>query len=124
MSETGDEIEDEILKKLETLIRLVTLGLLEDIEHKEEIQKERVMREIVPLLLDTDRKRMVYEMTDGKNSRREIAENLKISSATLTKWWKSWYSYGILTVEKKKYKRIVSLRELGIRVPSNRPRGG
>ncbi|MGC1120511.1 MAG: helix-turn-helix domain-containing protein [Candidatus Methanofastidiosia archaeon] len=109
------------MEKLETLIRLVTLGLLEDIEHKEEKQKERVMKEIVPILLDTDKKRMVYEMTDGQNSRREIAENLKISSATLTKWWKLWYSYGILIVEKKKYKRIVSLRELGIEVPSNRP---
>lgn len=109
--EMNDEIGQEVLEKLNTLIRLISLSLLEDIEVKEKIKKERILKELFPVLLDTDKKRMVYEMTDGKNSRREIAKALRISSATLTKWWKQWYSYAILTREKRKYRRIVSKKD-------------
>lgn len=112
--EMNDEMGHEVLEKLDTLVRLISLSLLEDIEVKEKIKKKRILKELLPILLDTDRKKIVYEMTDGKNSRRAITKALKMSSATLTEWWKQWYSYGILTREKRKYKRIISLKELGV----------
>ena len=119
--EMNDEIGHEVVEKLDTLIKLISLSLLEDIEVKEKIKKERILKELLPILLSTDRKRMAYEMTNGKNSQRKITKTLGISSVTLTEWWTQWYSYGILTREKRKYKRIVSLRELGIKLSSTGP---
>ena len=82
--EMNDEIGHEVVEKLDTLIKLISLSLLEDIEVKEKIKKERILKELLPILLSTDRKRMAYEMTNGKNSQRKITKTLGISSVTLT----------------------------------------
>lgn len=70
--------------------------------------------------LDSDDKKLAYEMTDGKRSRREIASALNISNNTLQTWWAKWYELAIVRPSKKfkgRPQHIVSLEDVGIKLP-------
>lgn len=97
--EKGSNLSDEILK---------------EILHWQRLQGFKTLRELIPQLLDTQKKRNVYEATDGTTPRSEIIRTLGVGSATVTGWWKMWYAHGILIREGRRYKRIVSLKDLGI----------
>jgi len=92
--------------------------LLEEVLKWQRLQGMKILREILPQLLDTEEKRIVYEMTDGKNNQSKIANEAKVATGTVSNWWNIWYSYGILTKEEEKrngrYKKIISLKDLGI----------
>jgi hypothetical protein len=65
-------------------------------------------------LLDTEKKRAVFEMTDGVDSARAVARRVGLSHVTINSWWKIWFSAGILFEHDKTYKKLFSLQELGI----------
>lgn len=91
--------------------------LLEEILKWQKLQGMKILREILPQLLDTEEKRIVYEMTNGKNNQLKIASKAKVATGTVSNWWNLWYSYGILTKRGKgkgRYKKIISLKDLGI----------
>ena len=91
--------------------------LLEEILKWQRLQGIKILRETLPQLLDTKEKRIVYEMTDGKNNQSKIASEAKVATGTVSNWWNLWYSYGILIKEGKgkgRYKKIISLKDLGI----------
>jgi len=92
-------------------------NLLEEILKWQRLQGIKILCEILPQLLDTEEKRIVYEMTDGKNNQSKIASEAKVATGTVSNWWNLWYSHGILTKEekrKRRYKKIISLKDLGI----------
>lgn len=68
-------------------------------------------------LLDTDQKKVVFEMTDGIRSARSIAPRIGVSDVTIGKWWAAWFSAGILFEHNKTYKKLFSLSDLGIEAP-------
>lgn len=68
--------------------------------------------------LDSDIKKLAYEMTDGGNSRRDIASALKISDDNIQHYWEKWYELAIVRPSKRKGRpqHVVSLEDLGIKV--------
>ncbi|MDP2673008.1 MAG: hypothetical protein Q8O84_04310, partial [Nanoarchaeota archaeon] len=76
------------------------------------------LKEIIVTTLDKKEKLLVYEMTDGKNKREEIIKETGCSAGAISSWWIDWYSKGLLEkIEGGRYKRIISLGEIGINVP-------
>lgn len=71
----------------------------------------------VASLLETDKKKSVFELTDGKGSSRTIAAKAKVDRSSLLRWWADWFAAGILTREGDSYRHLFSLRELGIKLP-------
>jgi hypothetical protein len=65
-------------------------------------------------LLDSDQKRVVFQMSDGLSSARSVALKAGVSNVTVSRWWDDWFSAGILFEENNTYKKLFSLSDLGI----------
>jgi len=88
-------------------------ALLRDILKWQRLQGIQVALELLPKVLDTEEKKIVYEMADGKNGIKEIKSKINIATGTIHRWWNNWLVQGIITKEGSKYKKIISLKELG-----------
>jgi hypothetical protein len=78
--------------------------------------------------LDTDQKKIVYQLSDGSKGIVEIGKAAGISStATISRYWKSWARLGLgdyLAVKGgDRFKRAFDLEDLGIEVPLQKPSG-
>ncbi|MBN8585867.1 MAG: hypothetical protein J0M37_12305 [Ignavibacteria bacterium] len=94
-----------------------TNAILNEILKWQKLQGIAIIRELIPKLLDESKKKLVYEMTDGKNSQATISKKTGVAGGTISNWWNLWYSYGILTKgQDNRYNKIISLKELGINV--------
>jgi hypothetical protein len=71
----------------------------------------------VAALLDTDKKKIVFEQTDGKNSSRGLATKCSVDRGAVLRWWAEWFTAGIIVKEGDTYRRLFSLKELGIKLP-------
>jgi len=91
-----------------------TNEILKEILKWQKLQGMKILRELIPLLIDTDEKKKVYELTDGKNTAREINKKTGVALGTISGWWQEWHVNGILVKEDGKYEKIISLKELGL----------
>ena len=70
-------------------------------------------------LLDTDKKKIVFEGTDGKNSSRGLASACGVDRGAILRWWTDWFTAGIVVKEGDAYRKLFSLKELGIKLPES-----
>jgi transposase-like protein len=72
-------------------------------------------------ILPSDKEKIAYHYSDGRSS-REVAKLAGVKFSTVAKWWKTWSKAGIAELigakRGKRAKRIFSLEEFGIEVPS------
>ena len=97
-----------------------TNKLLSEILKWQRLQGLNTLQAVVPKLLDSEEKKIVYEMTDGKNGIKEVQARIKVATGTVHKWWNQWLASGIITKDGVKYSKIVSLKELGIEIPEDK----
>lgn len=93
------------------------LDILKQILKWQKIQGTKILKDLIISALDDNYKKYAYEKT-GELNRDELCKQLVISSATLSKWWKDWFSMGIIEQEGKGYSKLISLKDLGIEVPT------
>jgi hypothetical protein len=67
--------------------------------------------------LDTEKKRTVYEASDGHRSSREVGALSGVSHPTVLRWWDEWGSVGLVRsgTAGGRMARLVSLTGLGLR---------
>lgn len=90
-----------------------------------------VLRRAVQENLRDDESKLVYELSDGSRSTREIAEELKkfgktITHTTVANMWRRWAAAGMVEPSERyqgRFKKIASLESLGIEVPEIRMEG-
>lgn len=79
------------------------------------------LRTILTQNLTTDTEMLVYELSDGERTTREIARLAGVgSNATIANYWKKWSKVGIVEPSEKRrgrYQRICSLEEVGLTMP-------
>jgi len=78
------------------------------------------LRTVLVKELDSDAKKVDYEMTDGEKSRRDIALALGISDDNIQRWWEKWYELAVVRPSEKfkgRPQHIVSLEDVGIKFP-------
>ncbi len=78
------------------------------------------LRKLLIDTLDSDIKKLAYELTDGEKSRYDIAKELNISDGAVRSWWEVWYNLGILQPSGKRKGRpqkLMSLEDMGIEFP-------
>lgn len=79
------------------------------------------LRTILTQNLTTDTEMLIYELSDGERTTREIARLAGVgSNATITNYWRKWSKVGIVEPSEKRrgrYQRICSLEEVGLTVP-------
>lgn len=74
--------------------------------------------------LRDDVDKLVYELSDGKNSTRDIAQIVakvgkKVSNVTVANMWQKWALIPLVVPARitGRYRRVVSLKSVGIDVP-------
>jgi len=74
--------------------------------------------------LKEDIDKLVYELSDGERSTREIAQSIsrggrRLTHVTVANMWKKWAILNLVIPAQRKgrYKRVVSLESLGIEIP-------
>ncbi len=85
------------------------------------------MQALRPLLdgtLQTDKHRLIYELTDGKRTTRDVAAAAAVGVSTVNRLWQDWLAVGVcLEVPGKagRAEHLTSLARLGIEVPEVAP---
>ena len=71
--------------------------------------------------LDTDDKKIAYQLSNGENSSRNISKQVSVSHTTIHDWWNAWFNLGIMEQTEKyggsRFKRLISLTIMGINLP-------
>jgi len=103
---------ETLLEKLDELIFWTKLSVMPTI------------RKTVVDYLRSDIDKLVYELSDGERSTREIAQIIsrggrEISHVTVARMWSKWSILNLVMPAQRKgrYKRLISLESLGIEVP-------
>lgn len=100
--------KDNIVEQLEEILLWMKYDYLET---------RKKLREI----LDTPDKILVYELSNGDRSTREIAKYVSVTFRTIAQWWNRWFDAGLMAQTEKyggsRYKRLCSLTKMGIKIP-------
>jgi hypothetical protein len=79
------------------------------------------LRNVLTQHLGTDKELLIYELSDGERTTREIAQLVRVgSNATVAGYWKKWSKLGIVEPSQKRqgrFQRICSLEEVGLTIP-------
>lgn len=95
------------------------IELLEEILKWTRFEGNQRVKEVLLHELDTDAKKIVYELSDGRSS-PEIAKVVDFIDETIRNWWKKWAKRGLTEVHpdyKLRFRKIFSLGDFGIEVP-------
>ena len=69
-------------------------------------------------ILDTDSKKLIYQLSDGQLTSIEIIKKAKTSSATIAKYWNQWPKLGlgkpVSTEGRKRFKRSFDLEDFDL----------
>jgi hypothetical protein len=75
--------------------------------------------------LRTDIDKLVYELSDGKKSTRDISKIIskggrKVTHVTVANMWQRWSILNLVIPAQRvgRYKKVLSLESLGIEIPS------
>lgn len=102
------EGEDSILRELHEQTKwLRLLGLTS-------------LRSLVSTTVQSDRDRLVFDLSDGLRSTRDIAKLVGVSQMTVSRLWQDWLTLGICTESRSRpgrAEKLLSLAKLGIQVP-------
>jgi hypothetical protein len=90
--------------------------LLAEILKWQKLQGLQLLRTILPNILESTEKRKVYELTDGQAGVVDISKKAGVATDTISNWWNNWLANGVLTKENSKYKKIISLKDIGLSV--------
>lgn len=96
--------------------------LLREILKWTKFESMQKVKGLLDATLDTDVKRIVYESSNGLSS-PEIAQIAGVDPTTVRDYWKAWAILGIVEIHpdfRKRYRRMFSLKDVGIEVPNPR----
>lgn len=94
-------------------------NILREILKWTKFQGMQKVKQVLETILDTDTKKLVYELSNGISSPK-IAKVVGVDQTTIRDYWKDWAVLGTVEVHpdyKKRYRRVFSLEEVGIKVP-------
>lgn len=94
---------------------------LDDIKTWIKISGVEKVQNILSKFLETPEQRIVYHLSDGKTT-REINSVCGVSIGTISRYWKMWYSLGIMkSVSVKgggeRHMKIFDLEDYGVEIP-------
>lgn len=81
----------------------------------------REVRTVLMDILDIGQKRLVYHLSDGRNSSVKIGNIAKVSDRTVRRYWESWARLGIVEPIRVRgglrYKKSFELEDFGLTIP-------
>ena len=113
-----------MVKEVDLLIRI--FNELRDIKYWLQFSNRSKFRQIIVDNLRDDESKLVYTLSDGQRSTREIAKLLSdvrkpITHGTVANMWKRWLVEGLVKPSPQyhgRYEKLAELETLGIKVPT------
>lgn len=107
------------------------LGELREIKYWVKVSGLPVIRRAAYENLRDDESKLVYDLSDGQRSTREIVEELKksgkvITHATVANMWKRWVAVSLVEPSERyqgRFRKVASLESFGIEVPEIQKEG-
>jgi hypothetical protein len=101
------------------------LGELREISYWAKVSGLPVIRRAAHENLRDDESKLVYDLSDGQRSTREIAEELRkngkvITHATVANMWRRWATASLVEPSDRyqgRFRKVASLESLGIEAP-------
>jgi len=97
------------------------IELLEEILKWTKVTSVPQVKKLLSEVLQSDKAKIAYHFSDGLDS-KAVAKFAGVSHTAVTNWWKSWIRAGIAEPigarGGERAKRIFSLEDFGIEVPS------
>lgn len=53
------------------------------------------VKQVLNTILETDAKKLIYQLSDGKNGQAEIVKKAKASPNSVSKYWQEWEKVGL-----------------------------
>lgn len=79
------------------------------------------VRTVLMNVLDTEQKRLIYHLSDGKHGTIEIGKSVNISDSTIRRYWEAWARLGIMEPIAVRggirYKKSFEIEDFGFNVP-------
>lgn len=78
------------------------------------------LRPLLQSLLTTPTQRLIYELSDGLRSVRDIGSLAKVGSATVSRLWNQWAAQGVAAASDRypgRARHLMKLSDLGMEVP-------
>jgi hypothetical protein len=79
------------------------------------------VKNVLMATLDTEQKRLIYDLSDGNRGSVEIAKLAGTSDTTVRRYWTLWIRQGIVESLRvrggERYKKSFELEDFGIEVP-------
>lgn len=99
--------------------------LLEEILKWIKFSGAKGVKDALVSALNSDQKRLIYDLSDGKESSAEIGKQAGVSDWTVRSYWKAWARQGIMEAVKfgtgDRYKKSFDLEDFGLSVPQSLP---
>jgi len=81
----------------------------------------REVRTVLMSTLDTEQKRLIYHLSDGKRGSVDISKMINVSDSTVRRYWESWARLGIMEPLRvrggTRYKKCFELEDFGFTIP-------
>jgi hypothetical protein len=80
----------------------------------------QTLRPLLESTLVGHKQKLVYELSNGSRSQRDVARKAGVGAATVFRWWQDWLALGICVEAADKPGRachLASLSRLGIELP-------
>ena len=105
----NDKVNDQIVVLLKEILKWIRFSNI------------REVRTVLMSILDTEQKRLIYELSDGKRGSVEIGKTTKVGSSTVRRYWQSWARLGIMEPVGVRgglrYERTFELEDFGFTIP-------
>lgn len=101
-----------------------SVELLEEIAKWTKFEAIQTAHRVLTENITKDAEKLAYYYSDGRGS-VDVAKLSGVSDFAVRSYWKKWAAVGLVTPSTKfkgRYVRIFSLEDLGIEVPSKRPK--
>lgn len=100
--------EDRMIELLEELVKWTKVTSIPNV------------KKLLSDFLESPEEKIAYQVSDGKKTSREVANQAKASQTHVVRWWKKWMKAGIAepvsAKRGKRAKRVFSLDDFGIKV--------
>lgn len=101
------------------------IELLEELLKWQRLTSFDKVRSRLESVLDSDKKKAIYELSDGQTTIQEICDAVGVSSTAIVHgYWSEWEAIGIVEEAERKGRRekVFSLADFGIEVPKIAPK--
>lgn len=97
------------------------LSTLQELLKWTKVSSYNNIKKMLESVLDSENKRIIYYLSDGKNGQDEIVEKGKVAAGSVSKYWHEWEKLGIgeqIPIKRgKRFKRSFNPDDFNIEIP-------